>query len=229
VLNVENWAEMRRLHRGEGIPIKAIARLMGCSKNTVKKALTAESPPRYQRAPGGSIVDAVEPQIRELLQAYPTMPATVIAERIGWDRSNPAPARWDCGVSAYFGHRPAWDVRSQHGCRPRAPLGQGPLVAPRGARRPWRSLCIRAAGSTPAGRTEVDPSGHPPPRARAAGRVRRQCSRCRAVSNMPHRSVGSLRFPKEEHDTWPSRTADRFGPGPTAHGRRSRTVQRGGR
>ncbi|MEX5237972.1 helix-turn-helix domain-containing protein, partial [Kocuria arenosa] len=87
MLSVENWAEIRRLHRGEGIPIKAIARMMGCSKNTVKKALAAQSPPRYQRAPVGSIVDAVEPQIRELLKAYPTMPATVIAERIGWDRS----------------------------------------------------------------------------------------------------------------------------------------------
>jgi transposase len=32
----------------------------------------------------GSIVDGVEPRIRELLQAYPRMPATVIAERIGW-------------------------------------------------------------------------------------------------------------------------------------------------
>jgi transposase len=32
-------------------------------------------------------VDAVEPRIRELLKAYPTMPATVIAERIGWTRS----------------------------------------------------------------------------------------------------------------------------------------------
>ena len=34
----------------------------------------------------GSIVDEVEPAIRELLQAFPTMPATVIAERIGWTR-----------------------------------------------------------------------------------------------------------------------------------------------
>jgi transposase len=32
-------------------------------------------------------VDGVEPRIRELLMAYPTMPATVIAERIGWTRS----------------------------------------------------------------------------------------------------------------------------------------------
>jgi transposase len=32
-------------------------------------------------------VDAAEPRIRELLKVYPAMPATVIAERIGWDRS----------------------------------------------------------------------------------------------------------------------------------------------
>jgi transposase len=83
---VENWAEIRRLHRAEGMPIKAIARVMGISKNTVKAALASGGPPRYQRARPPSIVDAVEPRIRELLQAWPSMPATVIAERIGWDR-----------------------------------------------------------------------------------------------------------------------------------------------
>jgi transposase len=87
VLSVEDWAEIRRLHRAEGLPIKAIARLLGVSRNTVRAALASDGPPRYERTPAGSIVDAVEPRIRELLQAYPRMPATVIAERIGWDRS----------------------------------------------------------------------------------------------------------------------------------------------
>jgi hypothetical protein len=32
-------------------------------------------------------VDAVEPRIRLLLRDYPDMPATVIAERIGWQNS----------------------------------------------------------------------------------------------------------------------------------------------
>jgi transposase len=86
VLSVEDWAEIRRLHRSEGMPIKAIARVIGCSRNTVRAALTSDGPPKYERAPAGSIVDAVEPRIRELLQACPTMPATVIAERIGWTR-----------------------------------------------------------------------------------------------------------------------------------------------
>lgn len=86
MLSVEDWAEIRRLRRAEQMPVKAIARVMGCSKNTVKRALAGEGPPRYQRAPRGSAVDAVEPRIRELLAAWPTMPATVIAERIGWTR-----------------------------------------------------------------------------------------------------------------------------------------------
>jgi transposase len=86
VLSVEDWAEIRRLHRAEGMPIKAVARVMGVSKNTVKRALAADSPPRYERMPRGSVVDVVEPRIRELLAAWPTMPATVIAERVGWTR-----------------------------------------------------------------------------------------------------------------------------------------------
>jgi transposase len=86
VLSVQDWAEIRRLHRAEGQPIKVIARVMGISKNTVKAALASDGPPAYRRRAQVSIVDAVEPQIRELLRVYPTMPATVIAERIGWER-----------------------------------------------------------------------------------------------------------------------------------------------
>ena len=35
----------------------------------------------------GSVADAAEPRIRELLAACPRMPATVVAERIGWSYS----------------------------------------------------------------------------------------------------------------------------------------------
>jgi transposase len=87
VLSVEDWAEIRRLHRAEKMPIKVIARVMKVSRNTVRAAVASDRPPKYERPAKGSIVDAVEPRIRELLAAYPTMPATVIAERIGWERS----------------------------------------------------------------------------------------------------------------------------------------------
>ncbi|HEV8561444.1 MAG TPA: IS21 family transposase [Actinophytocola sp.] len=87
MLSVEDWAEIRRLHRSEGMPIKAITRKLGVGRNTVRRALAAAGPPRYQRPARASIVDAVEPQIRSLLEQWPTMPATVVAERIGWTRS----------------------------------------------------------------------------------------------------------------------------------------------
>ena len=87
VLSVEDWAEIRRLRRAEKMSISEIARVLGISRNTVRGALDSDTPPRYERRPTGSIVDAVEPCVRELLRVYPTMPATVIAERIGWTRS----------------------------------------------------------------------------------------------------------------------------------------------
>jgi transposase len=86
-MTVEDWAEIRRLHRVEGMAIKAIARRLGVSRNAVRRALARDVAPKYVRAAKGSVVDAVEPAIRELLQAYPRMPATVIAERVGWQRS----------------------------------------------------------------------------------------------------------------------------------------------
>lgn len=86
MIDVEDWAEIRRLHRAEGLSIKAIVRRLGVSRNTVRDALRRDEPPRYERTPAGSAVDAVEVQIRELLREFPTMPATVIAERIGWER-----------------------------------------------------------------------------------------------------------------------------------------------
>ncbi len=87
MITLDEWAEIRRLHRSERLPIKAIARKLGISKNTVRRALRAGEVPRYQRAPQGSVADAAEPAIREQLTLCPAMPATVIAERIGWDRS----------------------------------------------------------------------------------------------------------------------------------------------
>jgi hypothetical protein len=68
-----------------------LASLFGSSlvaaRNTVRQALRSEAPPHYERAPRRSAVDAYELEILELLKEFPTMPATVIAERVGWERS----------------------------------------------------------------------------------------------------------------------------------------------
>jgi transposase len=87
VLSVEDWAEIRRLRRAEKMSISEIARVLRVSRNTIRAALSSDNAPKYERAAAGSSVDAFEPRIRELLKAYPRMPATVIGERIGWTRS----------------------------------------------------------------------------------------------------------------------------------------------
>lgn len=66
---------------GEGVPIRAIARQLGISRNTVRRALDLSRPDHYRR---GSIdhLDEVEPQILDALDQYPRMPATGVARRI---------------------------------------------------------------------------------------------------------------------------------------------------
>ena len=84
---MEDWALIRHLHRSEGLSQRAIARQLRIARDTVADALASDGPPKYQRAPVPSAISAVEPQVRALLMAYPQMPATVIAERVGWTGS----------------------------------------------------------------------------------------------------------------------------------------------
>lgn len=83
MISVEEWAEIRRLHKSQGMSIKAIARHLGVGRNTVRRALRREGPPRYERPRAGRAVDVCEPAIRALLADVPDMPASVIAERVG--------------------------------------------------------------------------------------------------------------------------------------------------
>ena len=46
VITVEDWAEIRRLHRAEGMSIRAIARHLDIARNTVREALRSDGPPR---------------------------------------------------------------------------------------------------------------------------------------------------------------------------------------
>jgi transposase len=68
VLSVENWAEIRRLYRAEGFPIREIARVMGVSRNTVRAAIASDGPPKYERPRAGSAADA---GAAEGVSAYP--------------------------------------------------------------------------------------------------------------------------------------------------------------
>ncbi|KLI03996.1 MULTISPECIES: IS21 family transposase [Mycolicibacterium] len=82
---MEDWAEIRRLYRSEKLSQAAIARRLSLSRNTVAKAVKADAPPRYERASVSSSAWAqIEMAVRALLGQFPTMPTTVIAERVGW-------------------------------------------------------------------------------------------------------------------------------------------------
>lgn len=82
---MEDWAEIRRLYRSEKLSQAAIAERLSLSRNTVAKAVNSEAPPRYVRTPSTTSAWAqVELAVRALLGQFPTMPATVLAQRVGW-------------------------------------------------------------------------------------------------------------------------------------------------
>src|SRR3954471_8680745 len=87
VISLEDWALIRHLHRSEGLSRRAIARQLGIARDTVAGALASDAPPKYERVSSPSAIDYVKPRIRALLSAYPTMSATVLAERVGWTGS----------------------------------------------------------------------------------------------------------------------------------------------
>jgi transposase len=83
---MEDWALIRRL-AAEGVPKAAIARRLGIARNTVGLAVASSSPPRYERKPAPTSFTPFEPRVRQLLADTPDMPATVLAERVGWTGS----------------------------------------------------------------------------------------------------------------------------------------------
>ena len=83
---MEDWALIRRL-AAEGVPKAQIARRLGIARGTVTSAVKSEAPPVYVRTPSATSFSVFEPRARELLEETPDMPATVLAERVGWEGS----------------------------------------------------------------------------------------------------------------------------------------------
>jgi hypothetical protein len=89
VITLEDWALIRRL-AAEGVPKAQIARRLGIARGTVVSAVKSDAPPVYVRTPTETSFTVFEPRVRELLAQTPDMPATVLAERVGW----PGSIRW---------------------------------------------------------------------------------------------------------------------------------------
>jgi len=71
----------------EGVPQRQVARDLGIGRSTVARALASDGPPKYERQEVTTAFDAVEARVRAVLEEHPGMPATVIAERVGWTGS----------------------------------------------------------------------------------------------------------------------------------------------
>ena len=80
MLNVDQWAEIRRLHRVEGMSIRGISRRLGLARETVSRAVRAKGPPVYRRAARPSQLDAFKGRIAELLAEYPRLSAVRVRE-----------------------------------------------------------------------------------------------------------------------------------------------------
>jgi hypothetical protein len=86
VITLEDWALIRRLV-AEGVPKARVAQRLGVSRTTVVKAVSSDAPPRYERRAAPTAFTPFEQRVRALLEDDPDLPATVIAERVGWTGS----------------------------------------------------------------------------------------------------------------------------------------------
>jgi transposase len=77
---VEQWAEVRRLHFVRGLSIREIHRRTGLHRDTIRRALAGEGPPRYRRVAAGSKLDPFKEEIHRLLREDPKLPGVRVRE-----------------------------------------------------------------------------------------------------------------------------------------------------
>ena len=86
VISVEDWALIRRLV-ADGVPRRQVARQLRIGRATVDRAVASDRPPKYERKPMPTAFTPFETRVRAILAEHPEMPATLIAERVGWSGS----------------------------------------------------------------------------------------------------------------------------------------------
>jgi transposase len=83
VIDVEHWAEIRRMHFVDGVSIREIHRRTGLHRETIRRALGADRPPAYRRrAKAPSKLDPFKEEIERLLRSDHRIPNTRIRELI---------------------------------------------------------------------------------------------------------------------------------------------------
>jgi len=90
VLDVQRWAEIRRMKEVERLSIHEIVRRTGHDRNTVRRALRREGPPRYRRPKRRSKLDPFKDEIHRRLKKDPKIPGKrlrELLEELGFDGS----------------------------------------------------------------------------------------------------------------------------------------------
>ena len=82
VLDVEQWAELRREHFVRGVSIKELMRRTGLARNTIRAALRSEGPPGFRTPERPSKLDAFKEDIHELLRGDPKLTGVRVRELI---------------------------------------------------------------------------------------------------------------------------------------------------
>jgi Homeodomain-like domain len=75
----ETWAAARKL-AAEGFSHREIARRLAINRRTVARLVGADAPPRYRRAPSGSMLDPLEPVMLSVLRDRPGIDAPAMTE-----------------------------------------------------------------------------------------------------------------------------------------------------
>jgi transposase len=79
VRSAMEWAQVRAL-AADGVSKRQIAARLGINRRTVDRLIAAAEPPRYERAPVGSMLDPLEPVLRRLLEEWPEIKAPRVTE-----------------------------------------------------------------------------------------------------------------------------------------------------
>lgn len=73
------WAEAKAM-AADGVTKSEIARRLGINRRTAARLVEAAGPPSYSRAPGGSMLDPLEPVLRRLIEDWPEIRAPRVTE-----------------------------------------------------------------------------------------------------------------------------------------------------
>jgi len=83
LLDVEQWAQIRRMKHVEGLSQREIRRRMGLHRDTIRRALTSDKPPSYGPRPKRpSKLDPFIASIEGLLADEPTLSGVRVREEI---------------------------------------------------------------------------------------------------------------------------------------------------